>query len=149
MPINNTVEGLPWRSSGSDSAFPLPGAWVQLCQGTLSPHATWYNLKPKKQNRGSSLVPECYLRIVHVEYIFFNIKDDSNYLGLCIWERNKVNYLSTFQVWLTFLNKAEFINYDALYPMEGLVLNMNYFYCPHQHHCAVGAIIAPILKNRK
>ena len=29
MPVNNTVEGLPWHSSGSDSAFPLQGAQVQ------------------------------------------------------------------------------------------------------------------------
>ena len=41
MPINNTVEGLPWQSSGSDSAFPLQGPWVQSLVrelGPLMPH---------------------------------------------------------------------------------------------------------------
>ena len=33
--------------------------------------------------------------------------------------------------------------------MEGLVFNMDYFHCPHLHHYAVGAIIAPILETRK
>ena len=30
-------EGLPWRSSGSDSAFPMQGAWVQSLVGELDP----------------------------------------------------------------------------------------------------------------
>ena len=60
MPINNTVEGLPWRSSGSDSAFPLQGPWVlSLVRelGPLMPHGIAKKKTSKNQNGGSSLVP--------------------------------------------------------------------------------------------
>ena len=50
MPINNTVEGLPWQSSGSDSVFPLQGPWVQSQVrelGPLMPHGI-AKKKPQK-----------------------------------------------------------------------------------------------------
>ena len=36
--------GLPWRSNGWDSAFPLRGVWVQPLAGELgSPHAVCWD----------------------------------------------------------------------------------------------------------
>ena len=38
---SKVLEGLPWRSSGQDSALPLLGPWVRFPgQGTKIPHTS-------------------------------------------------------------------------------------------------------------